>query len=71
MKQLIFTLSKNIPTVRANLFGAIQRNLDEWKTNRKALKITITLTFFYGFPLICSAPNLCNKFVCNVFYLLL
>ena len=33
MKQLIFTLSKNIPTVRANLFGAIQRNLDEWKTN--------------------------------------
>ena len=37
MKQLIFTLSKNIPTVRANLFGAIQRNLDEWRTNRKAL----------------------------------
>ncbi len=32
MKQLIFTMSKNIPAVRANLFGAIQRNLDEWKT---------------------------------------
>ena len=27
MKQLIFSLSKNIPMVRANLFGAIQRNL--------------------------------------------
>lgn len=31
MKQLIFTLTKNIPMVRANLFGAIQRNLDDWK----------------------------------------
>ena len=31
MKQLIYTLSKNIPMVRANLFGAIQRNLDDWK----------------------------------------
>ena len=31
MKQLIFTLSKNIPMIRANLFGAIQRNLPEWK----------------------------------------
>ena len=31
MKNLIFTLSKNIPMLRANLFGAIQRNLDEWK----------------------------------------
>ena len=31
MKQLIYTLSKNIPMVRANLFGAIQRNLPDWK----------------------------------------
>ena len=34
MKQLIFTLTKNIPMIRANLFGAIQRNLEDWKTNR-------------------------------------
>lgn len=33
MRQLIFTLTKNIPMVRANLFGAIQRNIDEWKRN--------------------------------------
>ena len=33
MKQLIYTLSKNIPMVRANLFGAIQRNLPDWKLN--------------------------------------
>ena len=31
MKQMIFSLSKDIPMVRANLFGAIQRNLAEWK----------------------------------------
>ncbi|MBS6252864.1 MAG: tRNA 2-thiocytidine(32) synthetase TtcA [Clostridium sp.] len=31
MKNLIFSLSKNIPMIRANLFGAIQRNLDDWK----------------------------------------
>ena len=31
MKQLIFTLTKTIPMIRANLFGAIQRNLDDWK----------------------------------------
>lgn len=31
MKQLIFSLTKNIPMIRANLFGAIQRNLNEWK----------------------------------------
>ena len=31
IKQLIFTLSKSIPMIRANLFGAIQRNLDDWK----------------------------------------
>lgn len=31
MKQLIFSLTKNIPMVRANLFGAIKRNLNEWK----------------------------------------
>ena len=35
MKQLIYTLGKNIPMVRANLFGAIQRNLPEWKLNKK------------------------------------
>ncbi len=31
MKQFIFDLAKNIPMVRANLFGAIQRNLKDWK----------------------------------------
>ena len=31
MKQLIFTLTKSIPMIRANLFGAIKRNLDDWK----------------------------------------
>lgn len=34
MKQLIFTLTKNIPMIRANLFGAIQRNLDDWKIKK-------------------------------------
>ena len=31
MKQMIFSLQKDIPMVRANLFGAIQRNLPNWK----------------------------------------
>lgn len=31
MKQLIFTLTKSIPMIRANLFGAIQRNIEGWK----------------------------------------
>ena len=31
MKNLIFSLSKGIPMLRANLFGAIKRNLPEWK----------------------------------------
>lgn len=31
MKQMIFTLQKDIPMIRANLFGAIQRNLKDWK----------------------------------------
>lgn len=31
MKKLIVDLSKNIPMIRANLFGAIQRNIDGWK----------------------------------------
>lgn len=34
MKQLIFSLSKNIPMIRANLFGAIQRNLEDWKIGK-------------------------------------
>ena len=34
MKQLIFTLTKSIPMIRANLFGAIQRNLDDWKIEK-------------------------------------
>ncbi len=34
MKNLIFSLSKNIPMIRANLFGAIQRNLDDWKIDK-------------------------------------
>lgn len=33
MKQLIFNLAKDIPMIRANLFGAIQRNIDGWKRN--------------------------------------
>lgn len=33
MKQLIFSLSKDIPMIRANLFGAIKRNIDGWKLN--------------------------------------
>lgn len=35
MKQLIFTLTKSIPMIRANLFGAIQRNIDGWKKEGK------------------------------------
>ena len=31
MKQMIFSLQKEIPAIRANLFGAIQRNLEDWK----------------------------------------
>lgn len=31
MKQMIFALQKNIPMIRANLFGAIRRNLPDWK----------------------------------------
>lgn len=31
MKQLIFKLGKEIPMLRANLFGAIKRNLEDWK----------------------------------------
>ena len=34
MKQLIYTLGKKIPMVMANLFGAIQRNLPEWKLDK-------------------------------------
>ena len=31
MKEQIFLWQKDIPMVRANLFGAISRNLDGWK----------------------------------------
>ena len=31
MKQMIFKLSKSIPMVRANIFGAILRHVDGWK----------------------------------------
>ncbi len=34
MKDLIYKLSKEIPMIRANLFGAIQRNLDDWKLSK-------------------------------------
>ena len=34
IKQLIYTLGKDIPMIRANLFGAIKRNLPEWKINK-------------------------------------
>ena len=33
MKKLIISLTKDIPMLRANLFGAIQRNLTDWKIN--------------------------------------
>lgn len=33
MKQKIKDLQKEIPHIRANLMGAIKRNLDEWKTS--------------------------------------
>ena len=35
MKNQILLWQKNIPMIRANLFGAILRNLDEWKINTK------------------------------------
>ena len=31
MKEMIITLQKDIPMIRANLFGTIQRNLPDWK----------------------------------------
>lgn len=31
MKQMLFSLQKNIPMIRANLLGAIKRNLPDWK----------------------------------------
>ena len=34
MKQLIFTLGKKIPMLRANLFGAIKRNLSDWNIQK-------------------------------------
>lgn len=34
MKQLIFTLGKKIPMLRANLFGAIKRNLSDWNVEK-------------------------------------
>ena len=34
MKQMLFSLKTEIPMVRANLFGAIKRNLPDWKKNR-------------------------------------
>ena len=35
MKQMIFTMQKDIPMIRENLFGAIQRNIDGWKISNK------------------------------------
>lgn len=34
MKQQIYLWQKDIPMIRANLFGAIQRNLDDWKLHK-------------------------------------
>ena len=34
MKSQIVSWQKNIPMIRANLFGAITRNIDEWKTDK-------------------------------------
>lgn len=31
MKQMIFALQKDIPMIRANLYGAIRRNIPDWK----------------------------------------
>lgn len=31
IKQMIFSLQRDIPMIKANLFGAIQRNLPDWK----------------------------------------
>lgn len=33
MKNLILNFKKDIPTIEANLFGAIKRGLPDWKTN--------------------------------------
>ena len=35
MRLMIFSPQKNIPMIRANLFGAIQRNLPDWKIKNK------------------------------------
>lgn len=35
MRLMIFSLQKNIPMIRANLFGAIQRNIPDWKVKNK------------------------------------
>ena len=35
MKQQIFLWQKDIPMIRANLFGAIQRNLPDWKIKKE------------------------------------
>ena len=35
MRLMILSLQKNIPMIRANLFGAIQRNLPDWKIKNK------------------------------------
>ena len=37
MKQLILSLTKDIPMIRANLFGAIVRNLKDWKKNGREI----------------------------------
>ncbi len=37
IKQLIFSLSKDIPMIRANLFGTIQRNLEDWKITKNTI----------------------------------
>ena len=34
MKQFIISMTKSIPMIRANLFGAIKRNLDDWKISK-------------------------------------
>ena len=34
MKKLIINLTKEIPMLRANLFGAIQRNIPDWKIEK-------------------------------------
>ena len=36
IKEEIYNWQKDIPTIKANLFGAISRNLTDWKKAKEA-----------------------------------